>query len=77
VRDEVRTQLKEAAEVCREAPSTLLAAILKAADDGDTSTDIAKAINFYYSPDYVRKLIRQHRGARKGGRRPRPRPGDN
>lgn len=73
MRDEVKTRLKTAGEVYNQAPIELRDAILEAADDGETSTEIAKAINFAYSPDYVRKLIRQHRDPRPGGRRPRPR----
>lgn len=70
------TQLKEAAEAFKKAPVDLRDAILKAADDGDTSVEIAQAIGFVYSPDYVRKLIRQYRGKRQGGRRPRKRTND-
>lgn len=73
----IKARLRDAAEVCRRARSELLAAILEAADNGETSVEIARAIDFFYSPDYVCKLIRQHRGKRKGGRRPRPRTDDS
>lgn len=68
----MKTRLREAAEAYNEAPAKLRDAILEAADKGSTDAEIAVAIDLTYSPDYIGKLIRQHRGPRKRGRRPAP-----
>lgn len=65
----MRTELEEAAAMFVEAPRRLRAAIVEAGQRGETSLEIAKAINFAYSPDYVGKLLNQALGKRKPGRR--------
>lgn len=62
-------ELAEAATAYLEAPKRLQAAIVKAADQGETAIEIAKAINFAYSPDYVARVIREALGPRPRGRR--------
>lgn len=64
-------ELAEAATAYLEAPKRLQAAIVKAASQGETAVEIAKAINFAYSPDYVAKIAREAGVARPRGRRPR------
>lgn len=59
-----------------EAPKRLRAAIVEAGKRGETSLEIAKAINFAYKPDYVGKIINRAIGDRKPGRRPRQQPAD-
>lgn len=72
----MRTELREAAAAYRDAPRNLRDAIVKAAQDGSTSAEIAVAIDLTYGPDYISKLIRQAGVARKRGRRkPDPSPG--
>lgn len=53
------------------APKRLRAAIVEAGKRGETSLEIAKAINFAYNPDYIGKIINKAIGDRKPGRRPR------
>lgn len=60
-------ELAEAAQAFEEAPKRLQAAILKAAAQGMNANKITKAIRQAYSPDYVRRLIRE---ARDDGRIP-------
>ncbi|MBG0828515.1 hypothetical protein HS041_12125 [Planomonospora sp. ID67723] len=67
--DDVRTELEKAAEMFAEAPKRLRAAIVSAGERGETSLEIAKTINFAYSPDYVARIIREAIGPRKPGRR--------
>lgn len=61
------TELEQAAAAYEEAPRNLKAAIFKAAETRDengkkpTAVEIAKAINFTYSPDYVSRVIREAR----------------
>jgi hypothetical protein len=69
VEEQVRTRLRKAAAAYKAAPIELRDAILDAADGGATDAQIAVEIELTYSPDYVGKLIRQHRGPRKRGRR--------
>lgn len=69
----MKTRLHKAAASYKAAPVELRDAILEAADDGATDAEIAVEIGLTYSPDYVGKLIRRHRGPRKRGRRPSPR----
>jgi hypothetical protein len=70
VRDEVKTRLRKAATVFKEAPVELREAILEAGRDGATNLDIAQEIDFAYSPDYIGKLISKAQGPRPPGRRP-------
>lgn len=69
----MKTRLRKAASAYKAAPVELRDAILDAADQGATDAQIAMEIGLTYSPDYIGKLIRQHRGPRKRGRRPSPR----
>ena len=72
----MQTELEEAADVFLNAPAKLQAAIVKAGQRGETSLEIAKAIKFAYSPDYVGKIINKAIGDRKPGRRPKRTPAD-
>lgn len=63
----METELREAAEALKSAPDNLKAVILKAATKGENANKITEAIGFVYSPDYVRRLIRD---ARKKGKIP-------
>lgn len=62
-------ELTEAATVYNEAPKRLREAIIKAAEQGETAVEIARAIDFTYSPDYVAKIVREALGPRPRGRR--------
>lgn len=66
----MKTRLREAAAAYNAAPVELRDAILEAADTGATDAEIAVEIGLTYSPDYIGRLIRKHRGPRKRGRRP-------
>lgn len=61
VDDDVRADLKEAARALRDAPGNLKAAIIRAAARGENANKITEAIEFVYSPDYVRGIIRKAR----------------
>ena len=61
VDEETRDALAAAAEAYRQAPETLKNAILTAASKGDRPADIARAIGYVYTYDYVAKLIREWR----------------
>ncbi len=68
-------ELADAATAYLEAPKRLQAVIVKAATQVETAIEIAKAIHFAYSPDYVAKIVREAGVARPRGRRRRnPRP---
>lgn len=69
--DDVRDDLQEAAQALRDAPDNLKAAIIRAAAKGDNANKITEAIGFVYSPDYVRRIIRE---AREKGLLPSRRP---
>jgi len=64
---DVKADLQQAAEALRTAPANLKAAIIRAAAKGENANKITEAIQFVYSPDYVRGIIRQ---ARKNGELP-------
>ena len=64
---EMETELAQAAEEFEAAPRRLQAVILKAAANGENANQITRAIRQVYSPDYVRRLIRD---ARKDGKIP-------
>lgn len=66
----MKTELEEAAAMFEEAPKRLRAAIVEAGKRGETTLEIAKAINFAYKPDYVGRILREAIGNRKPGRRP-------
>lgn len=57
----MKTELAKAAEEFLAAPGRLQAAILKAAASGASGNQITKEIRQAYSPDYVRRLIRDAR----------------
>ncbi len=61
VDDDVRADLKEAAAALKAAPNNLKAAIIRAAGRGENANKITEAIEFVYSPDYVRRIIREAR----------------
>lgn len=67
VDEEMETELAQAAAEFDAAPKRLQAAILKAAAKGNNANKITRAIRQVYSPDYVRRLIRD---ARKDGKIP-------
>lgn len=54
-------ELAQAADEYVQAPKRLQAVILKAAAQGENANQITKAIRQVYSPDYVRRLIREAR----------------
>ncbi|HEY9372569.1 hypothetical protein [Streptomyces sp.] len=65
-------ELLEAANAYNEAPKRLRDAIVKAAEtENATAAEIAVAINFTYSVDYVSRIVREAGVARPRGRRPR------
>jgi hypothetical protein len=66
VDEETRKALEAVAEVYRQAPDLLKAAILAAADKGEKPAAIARAIGYVYTYDYVAKLIRDERKKRSG-----------
>ncbi len=70
----MRTQLEEAAAAFLAAPKNLKAAIIEAAKAGNTSAEIASAINLTYGPDYVSQIIREAGVPRARGRRKRTPP---
>lgn len=57
----METELKAAAHALKQAPDNLKAVILKAAAKGENANKITEAIEFVYSPDYVRRIIREGR----------------
>lgn len=61
----METELAQAADEYIAAPKRLQAVILKAAAEGENANKITKAIRQVYSPDYVRRLIREAREAGK------------
>ena len=61
VDDETRQALKAAADDYQQAPARLKAAILEAARNGDKPADIARAIGYVYTYDYVARVIRKDR----------------
>lgn len=68
-------ELVEAATAYNEAPKRLREAIVQAAETHDaTAVEIARAINFTYSVDYIAKIVREAGVARPRGRRKRTPP---
>jgi hypothetical protein len=57
----METELREAAREFLDAPRRFQAVILKAAAEGENANQITKAIGHAYSPDYVRRIIREAR----------------
>ena len=66
VDEATRGELAAAAEAYRQAPDALKAAILAAAEKGETPAKIARAIGYVYTYDYVARLIREWRKNRSG-----------
>lgn len=62
---ETRDKLAAAARAYLEAPANLRAVIIEAGRNGDKPADIARAINYAFTYDYVARLIRQDRGPSK------------
>lgn len=62
-------ELVEAANVYRDAPRRLREAIIAAAKQDATAAEIAKAIDFTYSVDYIAKIVREAGVPRTRGRR--------
>lgn len=63
--DETRDKLADAAKVYLDAPANLRAVIIESGRNGDKPADIARAINYAFTYDYVARLIRQDRGPSK------------
>lgn len=61
----MEVELAEAAKEFIDAPKKFQAVILKAAAKGENANQITRAIGHAYSPDYVRRLIREARAAGK------------
>jgi hypothetical protein len=57
----LEAELSELAAEFEAAPKRLQAGILKAAAAGENANQITRAIRQAYSPDYVRRLIREAR----------------
>jgi hypothetical protein len=69
VDDETRQALRAAADGYEQAPARLKAAILEAARNGDKPADVARAIGYVYTYDYVARLIRLDRADNPGAYR--------
>ena len=63
VDDETRQALKAAADDYEQAPARLRAAILVAARKGSKPSEIARAIGYAYTYEYVGRLVRTDRAA--------------
>jgi hypothetical protein len=61
VDEQTRQELAAAADAYIQAPENLKAAIIAAAAKGEKPADIARAIGYAYTYDYVAKLIREWR----------------
>lgn len=62
---ETRDTLAAAARAYLAAPANLRAAIIEAGRNGEKPADIARAIDYAFTYDYVARLIRQDRGPSK------------
>ena len=62
---ETRAKLAAVARAYLDAPANLRAAIIEAGRNGDKPADIARAIDYAFTYDYVARLIRQDRGPSK------------
>ena len=67
VDEQTRDALAAAAETYRQAPDALKAAIIAAARKGDKPSEIARAIGYVYTYDYVAKLVREWRARQRSG----------
>ena len=61
----METELAQAAREFLDAPRKFQEVIFKAAQAGANANQITKAIGHAYSPDYVRRLIREAKEAGK------------
>jgi hypothetical protein len=66
VDEQTRQSLTAAASDYKEAPARLKTAILEAARSGEKPADVARAIGYVYTYDYVARLIRKDRAAHPG-----------
>lgn len=66
VDEATRQALRAAADEYQQAPARLKTVILEAARNGDKPADVARAIGYVYTYDYVARLIRQDRVANPG-----------
>ena len=66
VEDDTRQALEVAADIYAMAPARLQAAILAAARKGDKPAEIARAIGYVYTYDYVARLVRKDKRANPG-----------
>lgn len=60
-----RAKLAAAAKAYMDAPANLRAAIIEAGRNGDKPADIARAINYAVTYDYVARIVREDRGPSK------------
>ena len=63
--DGTRAKLAAAAQAYQDAPANLREAIIEAGRNGEKPADIARAIDYAFTYDYVARLIRQDRGPSK------------
>lgn len=63
--DAARAKLAAAAEAYLAAPANLRAAIIEAGRNGEKPADIARAINYAVTYDYVARIVREDRGPSK------------
>ena len=67
VDEQTRQQLAAAADAYIQAPENLKAAIIAAAAKGEKPADIARAIGYAYTYDYVAKLVRDWKADQRSG----------
>jgi hypothetical protein len=67
VDEQTRQQLAAAADAYVQAPENLKAAIIAAAAKGEKPADIARAIGYAYTYDYVAKLVRDWKADQRSG----------
>ena len=65
--EQTRQQLAAAADAYIQAPENLKAAIIAAAAKGEKPADIARAIGYAYTYDYVAKLVRDWKADQRSG----------
>lgn len=66
VDEQTRQELAAAAGAYVQAPENLKAAIIAAAAKGQKPADIARAIGYAYTYDYVAKLVRDWKAEQRG-----------
>ena len=67
VDEQTRQKLAAAADAYIQAPENLKAAIIAAAAKGEKPADIARAIGYAYTYDYVAKLVRDWKADQRSG----------